>query len=224
LCYCLALREFISECPCQLYECPCQLYAVAATIQSAIVGGTASSISGGKFANGAVTAAFQYLYNYARSQETVQKEKLAVGASTKALGKLLGTRALELGIEIDSDGNITGSGGVSLNNLKISLNTNMEATVVSGPDALVGESFNVYDHSAQKAVASFGVVQLSVAGYDNGVINFDVQLGAGGYIKYTGGFDLRNWGPAGQYIRAVHQRESYINNYICQNMNGVKGC
>lgn len=34
-----------------------------ATIQSAIVGGTASVLGGGKFANGAVTGAFGYLFN-----------------------------------------------------------------------------------------------------------------------------------------------------------------
>lgn len=80
------------------------------------------------------------------------------------------------------------------------------------------------DTGAQKAVASYGVVELSVASYNNGIVNFDVQLGVGAYIKYTGGFDLKNWTPTGQYIRAVHARESYINNYICKNMNGVKGC
>jgi len=200
---------------------------IQGALQSAILGGTISKITGGKFANGAITAAFQFAMNkYVsdRSTQDVQSEKLAVGASSKALGKLLGSKSLELGIEIDSDGNITGSGGINLEKLKISLNSNMEATVVGGPDSLVGESFKVYDHSAQKAVASFGVVELSVAGYDNGVVNFDVQLGAGGYIKYQGGFDLRNWGPAGQYIRAVHQRETYINSYICKNLPGNQGC
>lgn len=33
------------------------------TVASAVIGGTASEISGGKFSNGARTAAFQYLYN-----------------------------------------------------------------------------------------------------------------------------------------------------------------
>lgn len=47
---------------------------VVGTIQSAVVGGTASVISGGKFSNGAVTAAFQYLYNYARSRPTKLKQ------------------------------------------------------------------------------------------------------------------------------------------------------
>jgi RHS repeat-associated protein len=200
---------------------------IGGVISSAVVGGTVSNLTGGKFANGAITAAFQFAINAyvnPRSKAQVQQEKLAVGASSKALGKLLGTKSLDLGIEIDSDGNITGSGGLNLDKLKISLNTNMEATIVGGPDALVGESFKVYDHSAQKAVAEFGIVQLSVSGYDNGVVNFDVQLGAGGYIKYQGGFDLRGWGPAGQYIRAVHQRETYYNSYICKNLPGTKGC
>ena len=35
------------------------------TVVSAVIGGTASEISGGKFSNGAKTAAFQYLYNQA---------------------------------------------------------------------------------------------------------------------------------------------------------------
>jgi len=36
---------------------------VAGTVASAVVGGTASELSGGKFANGAQTAAFQFLFN-----------------------------------------------------------------------------------------------------------------------------------------------------------------
>lgn len=48
---------------------------VIATMQSAIVGGTASAISGGKFANGAVTGAFQYLYNYAQNKTDINREK-----------------------------------------------------------------------------------------------------------------------------------------------------
>jgi RHS repeat-associated protein len=39
---------------------------VAGAIGSAVIGGTASKISGGKFANGASTGAFQFLYNQAR--------------------------------------------------------------------------------------------------------------------------------------------------------------
>lgn len=38
-------------------------YPAAGTVATAVVGGTASRISGGKFANGAVTAAFGYLFN-----------------------------------------------------------------------------------------------------------------------------------------------------------------
>lgn len=40
---------------------------VEGTVVSAVIGGTASAISGGKFANGAQTAAFQYMFNQASS-------------------------------------------------------------------------------------------------------------------------------------------------------------
>jgi len=44
---------------------------VAGTVASAVVGGTASELGGGKFANGAQTAAFQYLFN-ARANRWLQ--------------------------------------------------------------------------------------------------------------------------------------------------------
>ena len=100
----------------------------------------------------------------------------------------------------------------------------MEALIVAGPAALVGQSFVIDDASSHKAVASFGVIEISVASFDNGVINFDVQLGQGAYIKYSNGFDLKNWGVVGGYIRAVHAREQYINGIICSNFKGVEGC
>ncbi|PKM18270.1 MAG: hypothetical protein CVV11_13160 [Gammaproteobacteria bacterium HGW-Gammaproteobacteria-15] len=198
---------------------------------SAIAGGTASKLSGGKFANGAVTGAFSRMFNdeakhqWQRSLQAAQEEQLAVGAATKALGKVLGSSRLDLGIEIDSNGNITTSASANLDKLKISINSDMQATVLAGgPDGLVGQSFSVHDGAAQKAVASYGLIELSVASFDNGVINYDVQLGAGAYIRYSGGFDLRNWGATGQYIRAVHARESSFNNYVCKNLRGVQGC
>ncbi|WP_159084052.1 FG-GAP-like repeat-containing protein [Saccharobesus litoralis] len=52
------------------------------TVVSAVIGGTASVISGGKFANGAQTAAFQYLLNQAG-------ESLKIGKATPEEAKIL---------------------------------------------------------------------------------------------------------------------------------------
>jgi hypothetical protein len=156
----------------------------------AMIGGTASKITGGKFANGAYTAALQYIVNeasktFARSSKQIQEEKLALGASTKALGRVLNVSGAVLGLEVDQDGNFTVAAGADLENLKISLNSNMEASIIAGPAALVGTSFIVDDASSHKAVASFGVIEISVASFDNGVINFDIQLGQGAYAKLS---------------------------------------
>ena len=198
------------------------------SLKQAIIGGTASKITGNKFANGAFTAALQYIVNevasWERNNQEIQDEKLAVGASSKALTKVLGTKALELGIEFDSDGNLTPSASANLKNLKISLNSEMQATIIAGPSALVGTTFSVYDQSQSAAVASFGLAEISVAAFDNGVINYSVQLGAGGYVKYSGGVDLRNLGSVGTIIRAAHFKETQFNSYVCKNLSGVKGC
>jgi hypothetical protein len=39
-------------------------YAWSRTVRAAVIGGTVSALGGGKFANGAVTAAFQHLFNH----------------------------------------------------------------------------------------------------------------------------------------------------------------
>jgi len=63
---------------------------VIGTVQSAVVGGTASVISGGKFANGAVTAAFQYLYNYTKFQQTLRDRTRQVMADFATKGIVFG--------------------------------------------------------------------------------------------------------------------------------------
>ena len=52
---------------------------VEGTVVSAVIGGTASVISGGKFANGANTAAFQYLFNQAFKNRPKKLEEVASG-------------------------------------------------------------------------------------------------------------------------------------------------
>jgi len=57
---------------------------VAGTVASAVVGGTASELGGGKFANGAATAAFQFLFNQAATSVQREQQKLADFAKLKA--------------------------------------------------------------------------------------------------------------------------------------------
>jgi len=200
---------------------------IGGAMSSAVVGGTVSNLTGGKFANGAITAAFQFAMNAyvnPRSKQSVQQEKVAVGVSTEALGRLLDLKGLELGLSYDSDGKLVFNGGAKLEGLKISLNTNMEVKVLSGPSSVVGTTFSVYDPASQKAVASFGVVELTLGAYDNGVINFDIQLGAGGSITYSNGFDLKTWGPYGKYLRSVISTENYYNGIICNRYPTKQGC
>jgi len=60
---------------------------VKGTVVSAVVGGTASKISGGKFANGAQTGAFQYLFNqggkYLKKKHAISAAKRLVEAQFK---------------------------------------------------------------------------------------------------------------------------------------------
>jgi len=71
---------------------------VRGTVVSAIIGGTASVISGGKFANGARTSAFQYLFNQA--QNTLARSKYT--KAEKGVIRLAEQLAMEAANEIDA--------------------------------------------------------------------------------------------------------------------------
>lgn len=53
-----------------------QINAVAGTVVSAVIGGTAAELGGGKFANGAVTGAFGYLFNCLSHPDACTKEDI----------------------------------------------------------------------------------------------------------------------------------------------------
>jgi hypothetical protein len=57
------------------------------TIVSAVIGGTASRISGGKFANGAQTGAFQYLFNQVSSSLRQTEDALITDEEARTLAK-----------------------------------------------------------------------------------------------------------------------------------------
>jgi hypothetical protein len=62
--------------------------AVSGTITSAIVGGTASVLGGGTFANGAQTAAFGYLFNYiAHAGQSGGNESIPVSEQERILSR-----------------------------------------------------------------------------------------------------------------------------------------
>jgi hypothetical protein len=60
------------------------------TIRAGIVGGTASALGGGKFANGAYTAAFQHLLNAEAGSSVLQKSVESIGNALKPVGDLVG--------------------------------------------------------------------------------------------------------------------------------------
>jgi RHS repeat-associated protein len=53
------------------------------TLRSAVIGGTVSVLGGGKFANGAQTAAFQYVFNYVLTRDEVRVQNKADGTIEK---------------------------------------------------------------------------------------------------------------------------------------------
>ncbi|KAF7763146.1 hypothetical protein PUND_b0484 [Pseudoalteromonas undina] len=79
---------------------------VQGTVASAVIGGTASVISGGKFANGAKTAIYQYLFNQSMrfsftKGQSVQKyfdERYKEGSFNTGIRKVRGPTTLENGI------------------------------------------------------------------------------------------------------------------------------
>ena len=91
---------------------------ISRTLRSAVIGGTASAISGGKFANGAWTAAFQHLLNEER--KFIEQKKNDLVFEMKLNGK---KRTLLTQIIKNPDGSITrisvpafSGGGKHINN------------------------------------------------------------------------------------------------------------
>ena len=77
-------------------------YRPVQAVAAAVVGGTASSLGGGKFANGAVSGAFTYLFNWASHVNNVHHT-----ANVKALGGALSREEIEIlrrvTVEADAD-------------------------------------------------------------------------------------------------------------------------
>ncbi|QYM77752.1 hypothetical protein K0B96_10485 [Horticoccus luteus] len=90
----------------------------AGAVESAVVGGTASALGGGKFANGAVSGAFQYLLNAAQHESQLpsneQDAKVSVGFYDKSdKGDFLNSAASHEDFEAGANARSTLSVGVS---------------------------------------------------------------------------------------------------------------
>lgn len=84
---------------------------VTSRLSAAVVGGTASSLAGGKFEDGAIAGAYQYMYNYEQHGGRSVKNRLAsLGEATAALGELVTTHSENLSLI----GSIMGYTGTAL--------------------------------------------------------------------------------------------------------------
>lgn len=75
---------------------------IGGTIASAVIGGTASVLSGGKFANGARTAAYQYMFNQAGKRLTRRGYRSGVGSEVRRSSEE--QKAIYMNILISSGG------------------------------------------------------------------------------------------------------------------------
>ncbi len=88
----------------------------ARTAIMAIVGGTTSEISGGKFANGAVTGAFIHLYNAENFGQKVMNKAVDIyynGTRTKNMANIINRGRIGAGVGITTGGIIGGPAGAA---------------------------------------------------------------------------------------------------------------
>jgi hypothetical protein len=131
----------------------------------AIVGGTASVLGGGKFANGAQTAAIQYLFNQVATDDEPDAVKLKIGFTTKRTGKNSSAT-----LSVDDAGDFSGSAKVSGDILSGSVNTNGEANI----------SLTIYDR-VKSFVKSLSPVRVNdqgniEAGYSKGGVGIEIEI------------------------------------------------
>jgi hypothetical protein len=89
---------------------------------AATIGGTLSDISGGKFADGAETAAFQNLFNAQDSEDSMQKRANQIGQEITARGYINGKGEADWLYELNGDPNLHVT--VQASNLTVSLTSN----------------------------------------------------------------------------------------------------
>ncbi|MCL2914654.1 Ig-like domain-containing protein [Shewanella corallii] len=186
---------------------------VKATVISAIIGGTSSSLSGGKFVNGAVTGAMQFLLNQnSKDEVSPQDEKIAMVVSGKAISKLIKGYGHELGFEIDSNGKFVLAADADLSSVRLQINSEGQVQFVS--DYTAG-GFTVADGQLNSLVLDVGLISVNLTGYENMVLNYDITFGAAVGVKVYGGFNLKEWAP----IKMVHDEVERSNDIVCYYMN-----
>ena len=107
---------------------------ISNAVKAAIIGGTASAITGGKFANGAMTGAFSRLLN----DDIQTSRKHSIGVS-KTFRKLIGSGVLVF----DDDGNLIDvKSGIQVEKLKMSINTKGTVNVQYANAGISIDNFN----------------------------------------------------------------------------------
>ena len=141
------------------------------TVVSAIIGGTASEISGGKFANGASTAVFQYLFNQA-VKSTITKVTKQISRRVSVDGRVV-TSERELGdpkwVGIQAAGPIIDKLAKLPGNLTFAVN--LEILVQEHGVFELVETFNVE--------YTYKVTQEGVYNYSAEIINIGPEISSG---------------------------------------------
>ena len=146
-------------------------------VVSAVIGGTASVIAGGKFENGAKTAVFQYLYNQAQ----VNVEEKMFNAQLEATLKDV------LKVSLDLDKGLSAQIIAGKNGFKVALDTNGNWTL-SRDNLSITVASDLLGGSIAK---SFARASLHVGASNSGVLtvggSFKPIMGAG----LTANFQMR---------------------------------
>ncbi|OWQ84164.1 hypothetical protein CDN99_24585, partial [Roseateles aquatilis] len=157
--------------------------AVGGTIASAVIGGTASVLGGGKFSNGAQTAAFGYLFNWL-AHIGVKLKVPFVGGASFGIGVSKTNGSWDAGIIIDSDIPVVSAG-------KLLGKTAVEVGLQEG-DFMSNKAEQSLSIEAGYKAVGVGIQKSADGRVTGGTISFGPQLGVAVGGQQTRTLSIRN--------------------------------
>ncbi len=170
---------------------------IGGTIGSAVIGGTASVISGGKFANGAKTAAFQFMFNQAakiiNKHKRLRMRVLADAASDPKLTIYLSKDNQQVIMEYERLQTLTVD-----QNISTYVDDFIGADTFIYQDGLASRDFYLEGFGVVKG-GNFNYVSVGMmaAHYGHSLITVPVQAVAWNYLQFFTGGGPHNIGQMG---------------------------
>jgi RHS repeat-associated protein len=193
---------------------------IGRTIIAGVVGGTISELTGGKFVNGAITAAMAHLFNQEATEKQkrdileIEKKKIEVGVK-RSLARLSGTG--KLSYDIDT-GEIGASSEIGFDSpLSFSIDNEGKVTMVGGA---AGIKIDAINKSLEGLVVDMLPGTLTLSGTNPDVIEFEFSLSTGAVgasATISGKFNITNFiRNEIKFMDSYIERTDYYKSISCQ--------